>query len=157
MLGAGLDKVAHILHTNNKGAKTAVDNFITGYPGLKILKEQQIPEDAKRGFFYGLDGRLVPVPSEHKVLAGYLQNGESIIMKEACLLWRANLKKEGLPFWQVDFVHDEWQTEVEDDDDIAAHVIDVQVQAIVQTGINLNLNCPLAGEGKQGYTWMETH
>jgi DNA polymerase I len=157
LLGAGLDKVAFILHTSNKGAKTAVDSFIEGYPGLKALKTNQIPADAKRGFFYGLDGRLVPVPSEHKTLAGYLQNGESIIMKEACLLWRSELREKKIPFWQVDFVHDEWQTEVEDDDEIAALVIKTQVDAIVQTGINLKMNCPLAGEGKQGYTWMETH
>lgn len=157
LLGAGLDKVGHILHTNSRESKIAVDSFIAGYPGLKRLKDNVIPEDAKRGYFFGLDGRLVPVPNEHKVLAGYLQNGEQLIMKTAALIWRQELRKLQIPFWMVDFVHDEWQTETEDDDKIAQKVIEVQAQSIVQAGLNLNMNCPLAGQGKMGYNWSETH
>lgn len=157
LLGAGVDKVAQILHNSTKDARTAVDSFISGYPGLKRLKTVQIPADGKRGYFIGLDGRLVPVPSEHHVLAGYLQNGEQLIMKTANVDWRAKLKGEKFPFWQVDFVHDEWQVEVEDDDAAAAHAIETMAQSIVDAGIALNLNCPLAGQGKMGYNWAETH
>lgn len=157
LLGAGVDKIANILHTNNKGASNALESFLEATPGLKRLKSTQIPRDADRGYFVGLDGRLVPVPSEHHVLAGYLQNGESTLMKLACTLWRADLKSKGIWFQQVDFVHDEWQTRIRDNDEEAAAVIKAQTEAITQAGVLLNMSCPLIGQGKQGYNWRETH
>ncbi len=157
LLGAGVDKIATILHTNNKGASDALKSFLEATPGLKRLKQTQIPRDADRGYFVGLDGRLVPVPSEHHVLAGYLQNGESTLMKLACTLWRKELKDKGIWFKQVDFVHDEWQTRIRDNDEEAAAVIKAQTEAISQAGVLLNMKCPLIGQGKQGYNWKETH
>lgn len=157
MLGAGVDKVAQILYTNNKVARQKVDDFIESYPGLKYLKQNVIPKDGERGHFVGLDGRLVPVPSEHHVLAGYLQNGESIIMKTACLLWRERARKEGLWFKQVDLVHDEFQTLCNDDDTEAALLAQFQREALAQAGRMLELKCPIVGDSKIGYNWKETH
>jgi len=157
LLGAGIDKVSKILDTNYTGAQQAVNTFLEGYPGLQFLKEEVIPKDADRGFFEGFDGRLVACTSEHLMLAGYLQNGESVIMKRANLLWSQKLRKDGVDFKQVNFVHDEWQTEVPDDDAIAEHVANTQIQAIVQTGVELGLNCPLAGSKNIGYSWYDTH
>ena len=67
--------------------------------------------DASRGYFDGLDGRKVQCNSEHLMLAGYLQNGEAVVMKHANVLWQKELKGLGIKYNQVDFVHDEWQTE----------------------------------------------
>ncbi len=157
LLGAGAAKVAEILGCNIRAAKEAIENFITGYPGLKELKQTRIPEDSSRGYFVGLDGRYVICPDEHRVLAGYLQNGEAVVMKRATIHWQKELKKERIPFKLVTWPHDEWQTEVDDDDDVAQHVIDIQVESIVRQGIELELNCPLAAQGKWGYSWKETH
>lgn len=157
LLGAGVDMVAHILDCSRDQAQTAVNNFIEFYPGLKTLKTEQIPFDAKRGYFEGFDGRFVSVTSEHLVLAGYLQNGESCIMKTAAKIWYPRLVKEKIPFKFINFVHDEWQTEVDDDDDLCDYVGGIQADAIVKAGEILNLNCPQAGEIKKGYNWFETH
>lgn len=157
MLGAGVDKVAEILHTSSKDAASKVQDFIESYPGLKLLKKERIPNDGQRGYFFGIDGRIVPVPSEHHVLAGYLQNGESVVMKTACLIWRKQLREDGIWFKQADFVHDEWQTRVKDNDEIARRVVEVQTNSIKQAGEILGLKCPLLGQGKQGYNWAETH
>ncbi len=158
LLGAGLDKIAQILYTTNKNeAKERVNQFVEGYPNLKILKEVQCKNDADRGYFVGLDGRFVPTPSQHHTLAGYLQNGEAIIMKTACYLWRKKLKSEGVWFRHVNFVHDEWQTITRDTDDEANYVAKVQMDAIVQAGVDLGLRCPLAGAPKIGYNWAECH
>ena len=78
--------------------KEAVSSFILRYPGLKYLKDVVIPKDAKRGYFEGFDGRYVKCDSEHLMLAGYLQNGESVIMKRANVLWRNKLIKENIFF-----------------------------------------------------------
>ena len=105
----------------------------------------------------GLDGRKVACDSEHLMLAGYLQNGESVIMKHANVLWRKELRKTGIQFKQVDFVHDEWQTEVIGTKEEAEEVGRIQRWAIKQTGEDLGLFCPLAGSSDIGRSWAETH
>jgi DNA polymerase I len=157
LLGVGVDKAAQILYTTNKGAKEKIELFLEATPKLKALRDVQCQYDADRGYFVGLDGRLVPAPSKHHMLAGYLQNGEAVIMKTACVLWRTRLKKEGIFFRHVNFVHDEWQTIVKDDDNEANYIAQVQMDSIVEAGKILNLRCPLKGDKKIGYNWMETH
>lgn len=164
LLGAGFAKVANILGCTIGQAKTAVGGFIERYPGLKELKKTIIPKDANRGYFEGLDGRLVLCDSEHLMLAGYLQNGESIIMKRANVLWREKLRQQGIWFRQVNFVHDEWQTEVENDYQLAMHVANVQAESIREVGELLKLRCPMAGSILNthkkiaiGRNWSETH
>jgi DNA polymerase-1 len=157
LLGAGEGKTAEVLGCTLPAARSARGAFVGGYPGLEALKNDKIPCDASRGYFEGLDGRYVVCDSEHLMLAGYLQNGEAVVMKMANIRWRSQLIKERVPFWQVNFVHDEWQTETIDDDDVANYIKQVQAQAIVDVGIELGLNCPLAGSGGSGYNWLETH
>lgn len=169
LLGAGVGKVAEILGCDLRTARSAVEQFIEYYPGLKLLKKERIPEDAKRGYFQGFDGRWVKIVGEdqrsreHFCLAGYLQNGETTVMKHAMSQWYPRLKSRGVPFIIVNFVHDEWQTEVPDYDTglVVAHE---QADAIKWAGEYLNLNCPMAGSilsghGKIaiGHNWLETH
>lgn len=154
-LGAALPKIAEILSCSRPEASAADKRILEYYPGWARLKRSQIPADAKRGYFTGLDGRYVFVPSEHHVLAGYLQNGESVIMKLANKLWVEELNKLGVPYRQVNDVHDEWQTETPPE--FAKQVGEIQVQAIRDAGVILNLNCPLDGEYKIGDNWKETH
>ena len=157
LLGASKDKVAEILKCSSPKAREAVDNFLTALPELKKLKEFTIPRDARRGYFIGLDGRKVPCDSEHHMLAGYLQNGEAIVMKKANVLWRTWAKEKGIKFKQVNFVHDEWQTECYGTKEEAEYLGQLQCKAIEQVGKELKLFCPLAGNTKVGKTWLETH
>jgi len=156
LLGAGTAKIAEILGCSGDEARSAVEAFLSYYPGLRGLKDHRIPADAARGYFIGLDSRLVACDSEHLMLAGYLQNGEAVIMKTANLIWRENLRKEGIVFKQVNFVHDEWQVEVNSLTD-ATKTANIMVSAIEEAGRQLKLNCPLAGNAKIGTTWLDTH
>jgi DNA polymerase-1 len=156
LLGAGVGKISDILCCSEAEARASVDAFLSYYPGLRDLKDHRIPADADRGYFVGLDGRLVACESQHLMLAGYLQNGEAVIMKTANLLWRRKLEEEDIPFNQVNFVHDEWQVEVQSLTD-ATRAGTLMVQSIVDTGIILKLNCPLAGNAIIGRNWLETH
>ena len=156
LLGAGVGKIAQILSCDLGEAREAIDNFISYYPGLRALREERIPQDASRGYFLGLDGRKVVQDSAHLMLAGYLQNGEAIIMKQANLIWQREAKAEGLKFKQVNFVHDEWQTEVYDLT-TADRIGILKVQSIVKAGELLNMRCPLAGNAIIGRNWLETH
>lgn len=157
LLGAGLDKQSKILHTTLEGARESNDNFLLGYPGLSALKHEVIPSDASRGYFVGLDGRLVKCNSDHLMLAGYLQGGESTVVKMATLRADKIFKKEKVPVKIVNLVHDETEWECVDDDDVANYVALVMKESFVKIGEDLGLRCPLLGTSKMGYTWYDVH
>lgn len=157
LLGAGIAKVAEILECSQSLAKTAVNNFLEFYPGLKELKQSRIPSDAARGYFIGLDGRKVICDSEHLMLSGYLQNGEKIIMSYWLREWEKDAKAEGIPFDVLNWVHDEIQSLVPDNDNTVARFQELQLNAMVRVGEILRMKCPLAATSASGYTWKETH
>jgi DNA polymerase-1 len=156
ILGAGLAKTSRILRTPQNSARHAVSEFQANL-GLDVLRKGIIARDARRGYFDGLDGRKVICNSEHLMLAGYLQNGESVIMKHANRLWRQWADEAGINYKQVNDVHDEWQTEVKGSRDEAEALAELQRQSIEQTGRDLNVYCPLAGSSSIGKNWYETH
>ena len=155
LLGAGERKTANILNCSIGRAREARANFLEAYPGLKSLREDTIPRDVNRGYFIGLDKRRVLCDSEHKMLSGYLQNGEAVIMKLSRQLWAKTLREQNIEFKLVDFVHDEWVTEV--DPEVAEYVKEVQINSFETIGQQLGLRCKLAGSGKIGNNWYEVH
>jgi len=157
LLGAGVAKVAQILNCSSRDARDAVQRFISYYPGLRELKENRIPQDAKRGYFQGFDGRLIICDSEHHMLAGYLQAGEAIVTKHACLMWRQKARQEGIKFTQVNFVHDEYQTYCLGSKEDANRLGEIQAESIFLAGESLKLNCPMKGNYRIGRNWYETH
>ena len=183
LLGSGVGSTARTLNCSQAEAKKRRELFVAGYPGLQYVREELIPRDVERGYFDGFDGRKVIIPPRvlekgnvmGAVLGGYLQNGEACIMKHANLKWRKDLRNEGIPFKQVNFIHDEWQTVCEGNierdctwnedakfwypnrDTILAKVGDCQADAIRAVGVELGLNCPMAGSYRAGRNWYETH
>lgn len=155
--GAAAPKVSDIFGCSLGEAKKALEGYVQAYPGLRALKRVQIPRDAGRGYFIGLDGRKVLCDSEHLMMGMYLQNGEAVIMKHANVLWRQWAHEEGIPYKQVNFVHDEFVTEVPGDRAIAERLGILQSQAIVAVGERFGLRCPLAGEYKVGANWLDVH
>ena len=170
LLGAGIGKLAEILEASSNETTSALERLLERYQGFAYLKKTIIPGDGKRGWFLGLDGRHVSIPGEtssersHLCMSGYLQNGEAIVMKKACLLWHDLLKEERL--WKfVNFVHDEWQTEVPNNMEIALRIAKTQADSLRIVGEELKLKCPLAGsywnDDRKDYTigtnWSVTH
>src|SRR5258707_2349887 len=99
LLGAGIKKLAEVLDSNEDETKEALANLLGRYEGLARLKKTIIPKDAKRGYFFGLDGRKVNILGEteserrHLAMSGYLQNGEVVVMKHATILWLDKMEK----------------------------------------------------------------
>jgi len=157
LLGAGDAKVGEILGLSRVDGAKRKQRFIEAYPGLQVLKERVIPRDAANGYFIGFDGRRVYCNDEHLMLAGYLQNGEAVIMKHANLLWRKKLNGEKILYKQVNFVHDEWQTEYRGRREVAEYIGRVQSESIKATGEALGLRCPMAGQYQVATNWRDTH
>lgn len=171
LLGAGLGKLAEILEVSRDEAQTALDRLMERYKGFTNFKKNIIPNDARRGFFSGLDGRCVKIPGEdagaraHLAMSGYLQNGEAVVMKKATLLWREQLKEIKDSWKLVNLVHDEWQVECVNNMDVALKIASTMSNSLTIVGQQLKLRCPLAGsywnEGAKDYTigtnWSVTH
>jgi DNA polymerase-1 len=169
LLGAGVGKLAQILEVSERDARDSLDRLLERYAGLALLKETVIPTDAKRGYFRGVDGRLVKIPGEtagerkHLCMSGYLQNGEAVVMKAACLKWHDKLAKDNAIL--VNFVHDEWQTECPNDMEVAVKIAKMQADSLREVGEEFKLKCPLAGsywnDDLKDYTigtnWKVTH
>lgn len=181
LLGAGLSKLGEILGCGQSETEAALARLLERYQGFAYLKENVIPADARRGWFEGLDGRAVKILGDtmgqrkHLAMSGYLQNGEAVVMKLATLhAWREIPKRSNWPeHWHkyldrtklVNFVHDEWQTEVPNDVDFALEIAKLQADSLRIVGEQLKLKCPLSGsywnDDLKKYTiatnWSYTH
>ena len=150
--GAGNKKLSTILGGNSSDAKRTRESFLGNLPSFATLKDR-VTRAATKGFLKGLDGRKLIVRSEHSALNTLLQGAGAIIMKQALVLFRYYIRD--LDAKIVANVHDEWQVEVREDQ--AEEVGKRGVQAIIDAGVLLKLNCPLDGEYNVGDNWSETH
>ena len=167
--GGRKNKISQIMACSPDEAQVGINNLLEHYPGLKRLEDEVFPVDAKRGYFIGLDGRKVVIPDKtlsgrkHLCMSGYLQCGEAVIMKMATLKFIERLADDDSCL--VNLVHDEWQTEVPNNMGVALRIAALQSQALVDTGVELKLKCPLAGsfynDAIKDYTigtnWSVTH
>jgi len=168
LLGARIGKLAEILACDVQSAEQALGRLLERYTGFAKLKSEVIPYDAERGWFSGVDGRRVRILGEsvgsrrHLAMSGYLQNGEAVVIKTAAIIAEPKLSEYDSFF--VDIIHDEFQTETPNDLRIAVQVADIISDAIREAGVQLKLNCPLAGSYKNdhgdytiGKNWYQTH
>ena len=154
LYGAGDAKLGTVAGQSKARGRQMRSQFLDSLPSFKSLV-QRVQRESKKGFLKGLDGRKLAIRSEHAALNTLLQSAGAIVMKEALVILDGYFKnfKVGAKF--VANVHDEWQIECKESD--AKQVGELGVQAIVQAGINLKLNCPLDGDYNIGDGWHETH
>lgn len=157
LLGAGVGMVRSILRCSTSLATAAISSFLNNTPGLKRLKEVEIPRDARRGYFVGLDGRRVKNNSEYLMLAGYLQNGESIAIKMWTVLKMRMAREAGLNVKLLAVVHDETQTKVVGSYEDAAMFASLEAGAMHEVSKKLGMFCPLTVSSNIGVNWKETH
>lgn len=158
LYGAGDSHIGETFGQNAAWGKKLKATFLAKTPGLKRLKED-VSAAAKRGYLIGLDGRHLPIRSEHAALNTLLQSAGALIVKRATvLLYRDLLSigwKFGVEFAQVAHVHDEIQTEVRED--LCEEYGTRAVAAMRAAGDSFGIRCRTDGEWKAGRNWAETH
>jgi DNA polymerase I len=154
LYGAGDAKLGSVAKQGKARGRELRNSFLDSLPSFKSLV-QRVQRESKKGFLKGLDGRKVTVRSEHAALNTLLQSAGAIVMKEALVILDNNIKEMRLDAKFVANVHDEWQIECQAS--VADKVGELGVEAIIQAGKNLNLNCPLDGDYNIGDGWHETH
>jgi len=157
--GAGDQKIGEIIGKGRKAGKELRERFMKGLPALKNLIDAVKGKAAKTRSVRGLDGRIIPVESEHAALNRLLQGAGAIVMKQSLVNLHDICADAGLvrgdDYRQVLFVHDEVQVECkpEHKDTVGQAIVD----GIRKAGEDFEFRCPLDGEYKTGLTWADTH
>ena len=159
LYGAGDAKIGEIVGGSSREGKNLKARFLGALPALNKLRIAVEERVRRGGFLRGLDGRILPIRSEHSALNTLLQSAGAVVMKQALILLYMKLTDIG---WQhgreyafVANIHDEFQAEVAPDK--AETYGQLAVNAIRATGKQLEMRCPLDGEYKVGDNWAQTH
>ena len=133
--------------------------FLEQTPALARLREDVGLRAKQAGKLRALDGRILPVRSQHAALNTLLQNAGALVAKEATICAWKNLSTRGYVFgkhWAlVAHVHDELQ--VESKKEIADEVGKIIVESMEQAGEILGFRVPVSGEYMLGQSWADTH
>lgn len=179
LYGSGDPNLGSIVGKGKKAGATIRSRLMGKFPALKKLiravegvkkgklnpkTRQPYPATtgAKRGWLKGLDGRKIPVRSEHAALNSLLQSAGAVICKQWITDCEDALKASGLKHgWDGDFVflgwiHDEIQLAVREG--LEDKVSEICIATARAAGDPFpSWNCPLDGEAKIGRNWAECH
>jgi DNA polymerase I-like protein with 3'-5' exonuclease and polymerase domains len=156
LYGAGDAKVGKIVNGSAAQGKKLKEQFEKGVPAFAKLKERLKYEVAAKGHLVGLDGRSLPVRSDHMALNLLLQSAGAVIMKQALIHFHGILEdRYANRYGIMANIHDEWQVECEPE--IAEEVGKAAVSCIVRAGQELTPGCPLDGAYRVGNNWAECH
>ena len=159
LYGAGDGKIGEIIGKGPRAGRLLKDKFLKNTPGLSGLINAVKKAAKAKGWIRGIDGRRVPIRSEHAALNSLLQNAGAVAMKLAPVLLFERLTAEGYVWgddWaQVAHVHDEVQLTCKPEH--AEYVSEVANWSIAEAGRQLGFTCPLEGEAEIGKSWKDTH
>jgi DNA polymerase-1 len=159
LYGAGPAKIGSIVGGSEAEGKKLISKFMKATPAIKMLREAVVKAVKAKGHLKGLDGRILPIRSEHSALNMLLQSAGAILAKKATVILYENLTRLGYVFGKdyalVAHVHDEVQVIAKED--IATIVGQEAVRAFEQAGEYYDFRCPITGEFKVGQTWADTH
>jgi len=159
LYGAGPAKIGAIVGGSEVEGKRLINKFMKATPAIKLLRQAVAKTHKAKGFLSGLDGRTLPIRSEHAALNSLLQSAGAILSKRATVILYENLKRDGYIFGEdyalVAHVHDEVQLIARKE--IADIVGQEAVRSFELAGEYYDFRCPITGEYKVGANWAETH
>jgi DNA polymerase I len=179
--GGGDKKLGKIFGKGKKTGALVRKALFEGMVGLEQLNEKIKGQVNRRRwkkvngkrkkttpYLIGLDGRRIPVRSDHSALNSLLQCAGSVIMKKTTVEFHRRLEESGYKwdggiedlmnpqhYAQQAHIHDEVQMK------IRKHLTKMAGELFIQTtkdvGEYFKFNCPLDAEYKVGFTWADTH
>ena len=170
LYGAGDAKIASTAGLPESRGKEISEKFWTANSATKALKdnlEKYWETVGIKKYVPAIDGRILITRKKSALLNTIFQSCGGIAMDYACCFmdaWLGGLKwKDRKPYYlykgyevrRVGYYHDEIEFECEEP--IVEEVARMIEKAIAKAGEFLKLNVPLAGEGKVGNNWKETH
>ncbi len=156
MYGGGDQLIGKIAGGNATQGKKLKDNFNKAIPAFAQL-QTNLRRAYQRGHLKGLDGRLLNVRSEHKLLSQLLQSSGAVICKKWVDLVDAELTRHHKgDAYIVGWIHDEVQIACKTEE-VAANVGDITRRMAQEAGVALKTKIPITSEYSVGATWAATH
>lgn len=165
LYGAGLEKIGSIVNASGtkgekvKAGQTIRNNMQKRLPALGKLMTNVKQRAKERGYLVTIDGRTLPVRSEHSALNFLCQSAGAIICKQWVVTFHQMLRDRGycngVDYQQVAFVHDEVQVLCREG--LGETIGSLCIEAIQKAGEIVKLRLPLSGEFKVGKSWSDTH
>jgi DNA polymerase-1 len=162
LYGAGNGKIGKIVSKSAAVGKQLSEAFLAKVPAVARLKQSVKTEIiALHNWLYGLDGRLLPIRSDHSALNTLLQSAGAILCKQwVCDAWDA-LQAAGLVHgWRGDFVFLGW---IHDELQVAARkgreeqVAQILTDCARSAGTPFNFRVRLDSKAKTGHNWKDCH
>jgi hypothetical protein len=166
LYGAGSLKMGTIVDPDEKDedvlrqlGSNAINSFMRGLPALKRLKSEISLMIQNRGWLYGLDKRILYCRSDFKGLNVLLQSSGALIMKQVVIGLHQTMEEAGYQYgvdWQQQgMIHDEVQLSCAPNlvETLREHALNAFPAAQQFFGFR----CPIEGDAKVGYTWLDTH
>lgn len=160
LYGAGDEKIGSIVGKGRVEGKKLKEQFLAATPALKALRSA-VQTAAKRGYLIGLDGRKLPIRSEHAALNTLLQSAGALVAKKWLCYVFEDAAAAGLKYgWDGDwtllgFIHDELDAAArEGKEELLGQIM---LRAAAKAGEYFNFRCPIDAECKIGMTWCDVH
>ena len=166
LYGCGSLKAGTIIDPDEKDedvlrqlGSNAINSFMRGLPALKRLKSEITLMIQDRGWLYGLDKRILYCRSDFKGLNVLLQSSGALIMKQVVISLHQSMEEAGYQYgvdWQQQgMIHDEIQLSCAPNlvETLKEHALNAFPAAQQFFGFR----CPIQGDAKVGYTWLDTH
>lgn len=163
--GAGMQKIGSLVNPSApKGEQVALGKDIhhkiqKRLPALGKLITNVKQRAKDRNYLITIDGRTLPVRSEHSALNFLCQSAGAIICKQWVVIFHQLLRERGycngIDYQQVAFVHDEVQVLCREG--LGETIGALCIEAIQKAGEIVKLRLPLSGEFKVGHSWADTH
>lgn len=153
LYGAGSEKIGQIVGGNARDGQQLKAKFLRRLPALRKVMQNVQFQSAKYGSVILLDGRRVPVRSDHAALNTLLQGNGAVVSKLWLVLAHKYLSPKGVKF--MGWIHDEIQ--VSCSPDIAEETGKELVWAAQVAGEKLKVRMPIDAEYVIGESWADTH
>lgn len=169
LYGAGDEKLGSIIGKGRKAGAMLRARFLKKFPALNRLINA-VKLAAGKGWLKGLDGRKLPIRSDHAALNTLLQSAGAVICKSWITMAEQAIRDAGLKVsegygrdWDADadvvllgWVHDELQLAVREglEEKVTAILIDTGRRAGEPFA---SWQCPTDVEVKPGRNWAECH
>lgn len=159
LYGAGPSKIGKIVNGTARHGQALIDKFMKGLPAFGKLRGA-VGIAAQKGWLKGLDGRQIPVRSEHAALNSLLQGCGAILCKRWVVDAHKSLSSQFSEGYDGDFVfcgwiHDEIQVACREE--IAEQVGEIITDCARKAGDTYGFRIKLDSEYKIGRNWADTH
>ena len=155
LYGAGNAKIGKIVDGSPRDGAKLKDRFLASIEGLRSLKDDVTNQARKYKGVKLIDGRVVPVRSQHAALNTLLQGSGAMVCKQ-WLVQTYETKKILCPRAKIlAWVHDEIQSSVLPEDvETYKKILITEANKVQQ---HFDLKVPVDAEAMTGSNWKETH